>query len=148
MRYPTPASLISRPSYLLLLIPSIIFLHLSFQSSTLSPFDSAASSRLGGVDERVGWSDYSGPSSGSSNNIASNRNAGSSLGMKAGAALSDFGSRLGRLAGGGGSQSSGTRIAGAGTTTAASSGSSFFRRTGGSLYEVRWDGPFPQGPDD
>lgn len=134
MRWPTPATLLSRPGFLLYLVPCLILVHLSFKSSSLSSNGNANGPRLrsGAIDERVGWQ---GDSTWSVHE--------ESLGMKAGAAISGLGQRLG--VGGGGARGSATRQGGPGpgvgdrktrTRDDPSFASSFFKRTGGSLYEV------------
>ena len=118
LRLPLRASLLSRPTYLLLVIlPFALLLLLSRASvSNLNPSYSYQSY---GVDARVGW-------------ISDQEDGHVGFAGKAGQALTGFGDRIGRLAGG---------KPPAKPKNAQSSGKSgnfrsIFQRTGGSLYDV------------
>lgn len=111
------ASILSRPIYLLSLLSLFALLvHLLLSSGTVPNYPSD------GIDARVGWSSDAYGQDGDQEGLAN----------KAGQALSDFGDRIGRLAGG-------KPPAKAKGKPAAGSGGSgnLFQRAGGSLYEVR-----------
>ena len=118
MRFPTLGTLLSRPAYLVVLLPFAILLHLLLSSSTISDSESYHPQ---GLDARVGWN---------SDAVADDGFAG-----RAGAALSGIGDRLGRLAAGKPPPKSASFNRQ--KNQRPTSGKAIFDRAGGSLYEVR-----------
>ena len=119
LRSPLRTSQLSRPTFLVILLATAAVLFL-FNAST-SNLNPSYGSR--GIDARVGWN---------SDTYGEDDQLG--FARKAGQALSGFGDRIGRLAGGKPpAKSKSTQASASGLS---GSFRSLFERTGGSLYEV------------